>query len=149
MHSIIALVHFRAYSLPGVCMQVLESKMMEIEHDIAALHAHEKMSRNAVADGEAVLHAEAVEQAEEEAAHEATEADESLLNKQVSCTQTRTSGSEEHSHARGREGRQGSCQRGAGREGCSRTGRTPVVAPGCVQCGELCCVEEGALGCRH
>ncbi len=57
---------------------------MEIEHDIAALHAHEKMSRNAVADGEAVLHAEAVEQAEEEAAHEATEADESLLNKQVS-----------------------------------------------------------------
>ena len=56
---------------------------MEIEHDIAALHAHEKMSRNAVADGEAVLHAEAVEQAEEEAAHEATEADESLLNKQV------------------------------------------------------------------
>ena len=65
-------------------VQVLESKMMEIEHDIAALHAHEKMSRNAVADGEAVLHAEAVEQAEEEAAHEATEADESLLNKQVS-----------------------------------------------------------------
>ena len=64
-------------------VQVLESKMMEIEHDIAALHAHEKMSRNAVADGEAVLHAEAVEQAEEEAAHEATEADESLLNKQV------------------------------------------------------------------
>jgi hypothetical protein len=57
--------------------------MMEIEHDIAALHAHEKMSRNAVADGEAVLHAEAVEQAEEEAAHEATEADESLLNKQL------------------------------------------------------------------
>ena len=31
---------------------MLESKMMEIEHDIAALHAHEKMSRNAVADGE-------------------------------------------------------------------------------------------------
>jgi len=64
-------------------LKVLESKMMEIEHDIAALHAHEKMSRNAVADGEAVLHAEAVEQAEEEAAHEATEADESLLNKQL------------------------------------------------------------------
>ena len=63
--------------------QVLESKMMEIEHDISALHAHEKMSRNAVADGEAVLHAEAVEQAEEEAAHEATEADEALLNKQL------------------------------------------------------------------
>eukprot|EP00960_Hanusia_phi_P036665 752448-Hanusia_phi.AAC.3 len=56
---------------------------MEIEHDISALHAHEKMSRNAVADGEAVLHAEAVEQAEEEAAHEATEADEALLNKQL------------------------------------------------------------------
>lgn len=64
-------------------LKVLESKMMEIEHDIAALHAHEKMSRNAVADGEAVLHAEAVEQAEEEAAHEATEADEALLNKQL------------------------------------------------------------------
>lgn len=64
-------------------LKVLESKMMEIEHDISALHAHEKMSRNAVADGEAVLHAEAVEQAEEEAAHEATEADESLLNKQL------------------------------------------------------------------
>ena len=32
---------------------------------------------------QAVLHAEAVEQAEEEAAHEATEADESLLNKQL------------------------------------------------------------------
>mmetsp|Transcript_61009 Transcript_61009/g.163829 ORF Transcript_61009/g.163829 Transcript_61009/m.163829 type:complete len:227 (+) Transcript_61009:806-1486(+) len=57
--------------------------MMEIEHDIAALHEHEKMSRNAVADGEAVLHAEAVEQAEEEAAHEATEADESSLNKEL------------------------------------------------------------------
>lgn len=41
--------------------QVLESKMMEIEHDIAALHEHEKMSRNAVADGEAVLHAEGAE----------------------------------------------------------------------------------------
>uniref|UniRef100_A0A7S0I380 Uncharacterized protein n=1 Tax=Hanusia phi TaxID=3032 RepID=A0A7S0I380_9CRYP len=64
-------------------LKVLESKMMEIEHDISALHAHEKMSRNAVADGEAVLHAEAVEQAEEEAAHEATEADEALLNKQL------------------------------------------------------------------
>ncbi|KAJ1492426.1 hypothetical protein T484DRAFT_1771438 [Baffinella frigidus] len=64
-------------------LKVLESKMMEIEHDITALHAHEKMSRNAVADGEAVLHAEAVEQAEEEAAHEATEADEALLNKQL------------------------------------------------------------------
>jgi len=64
-------------------LKVLESKMMEIEHDISALHAHEKMSRNAVAGGEAVLHAEAVEQAEEEAAHEATEADESLLNKQL------------------------------------------------------------------
>uniref|UniRef100_A0A7S0M3J4 Uncharacterized protein n=1 Tax=Cryptomonas curvata TaxID=233186 RepID=A0A7S0M3J4_9CRYP len=64
-------------------LKVLESKMMEIEHDIAALHEHEKMSRNAVADGEAVLHAEAVEQAEEEAAHEATEADEADLNKQL------------------------------------------------------------------
>eukprot|EP00287_Rhodomonas_sp_CCMP768_P007087 CAMPEP_0196729704 /NCGR_PEP_ID=MMETSP1091-20130531/10009_1 /TAXON_ID=302021 /ORGANISM="Rhodomonas sp., Strain CCMP768" /LENGTH=416 /DNA_ID=CAMNT_0042072619 /DNA_START=255 /DNA_END=1505 /DNA_ORIENTATION=+ len=64
-------------------LKVLESKMMEIEHDITALHAHEKMSRNAVADGEAVLHAEAVEQAEEEAAHEATEATEALLNKQL------------------------------------------------------------------
>jgi len=64
-------------------LKVLESKMMEIEHDIAALHEHEKMSRNAVADGEAVLHAEAVEQAEEEAAHEATEADESSLNKEL------------------------------------------------------------------
>jgi DNA repair exonuclease SbcCD ATPase subunit len=64
-------------------LKVLESKMMEIEHDITALHAHEKMSRNAVADGEAVLHAEAVEQAEEEAAHEATEADEASLNKQL------------------------------------------------------------------
>eukprot|EP00961_Rhodomonas_salina_P269570 3641995-Rhodomonas_salina.1 len=94
--------------------------MIEIQKDIAALHAHEKMSRNAVADGEAVLHAEgplpflsslslcfflffdlprvsavlcasshflcaraAVEQAEEEAAHEATEATEALLNKQL------------------------------------------------------------------
>jgi len=64
-------------------LKVLESKMMEIEHDITALHEHEKMSRNAVADGEAVLHAEAVEQAEEEAAHEATEADEASLNKQL------------------------------------------------------------------
>lgn len=64
-------------------LKVLESKMMEIEHDISALHQHEKMSRNAVADGEAVLHAEAVEQAEEEAAHESTEADESSLNKHL------------------------------------------------------------------
>ena len=37
--------------------------MMEIEHDIAALHEHEKMSRNAVADGEAVLHAEGAREA--------------------------------------------------------------------------------------
>lgn len=64
-------------------LEVLETKMIEIQKDIAALHAHEKMSRNAVADGEAVLHAEAVEQAEEEAAHEATEATEALLNKQL------------------------------------------------------------------
>ena len=77
--ALILFVYLHAYAR----WKVLESKMMEIEHDIAALHAHEKMSRNAVADGEAVLHAEAVEQAEEEAAHEATEADEALLNKQL------------------------------------------------------------------
>ena len=39
-------------------LKVLESKMMEIEHDIGALHEHEKLSRNSVADGEAVQHAE-------------------------------------------------------------------------------------------
>ena len=86
MHHVCGANGIRMCGISWFDVQVLESKMMEIEHDISALHAHEKMSRNAVADGEAVLHAEAVEQAEEEAAHEATEADESLLNKQVTHT---------------------------------------------------------------
>ena len=68
----------------GVMGSAIACHLAQTGHDVLLLDLPAKEGpRNAVADGEAVLHAEAVEQAEEEAAHEATEADEALLNKQL------------------------------------------------------------------